>query len=182
MLDEFFRTGVYTPRSREDTLATSSPSMDISKASNLERFVFELLGAKEFSRRWPELEATGSLDLSDQQARLESEFGFVSASSTHEERLTAIRLVHTLTGRLIDPHTADGVSVALALMEPGFPTLVLETAKAAKFGATVAKALGGEQAVDESVQALLDAPQRVTELDNDLDALRSLIEEHALRA
>ena len=182
VLDEFFRTGVYTPRSREDTLATSSPSMDISKASNLERFVFELLGAEEFSRRWPELEARGSLDLSDQQPRLETEFGFVSGASTHEDRLTAIRLVSTLTGRLIDPHTADGVTVALARMEPGFPTLVLETAKAAKFGATVADALGGEQPVDEVVRALLEAPQHVTELDDDLDALRSLIEEHALHA
>lgn len=181
VLDEFFRTGVYTPRSREDTLATSSPSMDISRASNLERFVFELLGADEFSRRWPELEETGSLDLSDQQPRLESEFGFTSGTSTHEDRLTAIRLVSTLSGRLIDPHTADAVTVALARMEPGFPTLVLETAKAAKFGATVAEAIGGEQPVDEAVSALLKAPQHVTELDDDVDALRTLIEEHALR-
>ena len=44
VLDEFFRTGVYRVRSRADTLETSSPSMDISKASNLERFVFDLLG------------------------------------------------------------------------------------------------------------------------------------------
>lgn len=181
VLDEFFRTGVYTPRSREGTLATSSPSMDISRASNLERFVFELLGADEFSRRWPELEETGSLDLSDQQPRLESEFGFTSGTSTHEDRLTAIRLVSTLSGRLIDPHTADAVTVALARMEPGFPTLVLETAKAAKFGATVAEAIGGEQPVDEAVSALLKAPQHVTELDDDVDALRTLIEEHALR-
>ena len=43
VLDEFFRTGVYRPRGTADTHETSSPSMDISKASNFERFVFDLL-------------------------------------------------------------------------------------------------------------------------------------------
>jgi threonine synthase len=42
VLDEFFRTGVYRPR--PETKHTSSPSMDISKASNFERFVFDLAG------------------------------------------------------------------------------------------------------------------------------------------
>src|SRR5574343_1314633 len=44
VLDEFFRTGSYRPRGTADTHETSSPSMDISKASNFERFVFDLLG------------------------------------------------------------------------------------------------------------------------------------------
>ena len=46
VLDEFFRTGVYRVRSSADTHETSSPSMDISKASNFERFVFDLLGPR----------------------------------------------------------------------------------------------------------------------------------------
>ncbi len=44
VLDEFFRTGVYRVRGSADTHETSSPSMDISKASNFERFVFDLVG------------------------------------------------------------------------------------------------------------------------------------------
>ncbi|MDR1799953.1 MAG: threonine synthase, partial [Bifidobacteriaceae bacterium] len=44
VLAEFFTTGVYRVRSATETVATSSPSMDISKASNFERFVFDLLG------------------------------------------------------------------------------------------------------------------------------------------
>jgi threonine synthase len=40
VLDEFFRTGIYRPRSAAQTFLTSSPSMDISRASNFERFVF----------------------------------------------------------------------------------------------------------------------------------------------
>ena len=44
VLDEFFRTGLYRVRGSAETHETSSPSMDISKASNFERFVFDLLG------------------------------------------------------------------------------------------------------------------------------------------
>ena len=44
VLDEFFRTGTYRVRNGAETHETSSPSMDISKASNFERFVFDLLG------------------------------------------------------------------------------------------------------------------------------------------
>ena len=44
VLDEFFRTGIYRVRGSAETHETSSPSMDISKASNFERFVFDLLG------------------------------------------------------------------------------------------------------------------------------------------
>jgi threonine synthase len=36
VLDEFFRTGTYRVRGSADTFETSSPSMDISKASNFE--------------------------------------------------------------------------------------------------------------------------------------------------
>ena len=43
VLDEFFKTGAYRPRNSEHTHVTSSPSMDISKASNFERFVFDLM-------------------------------------------------------------------------------------------------------------------------------------------
>ena len=90
---------------------------------------------------WSELERTRRLDLSAQRDRMAEEFGFVSGTSTHADRLAAIRLVHAATGRLIDPHTADGVTIALALRESGVPTLVMEAAKAAKFGETVAEAI-----------------------------------------
>ena len=182
VLDEFFSTGIYRPRGRAETLATSSPSMDISKASNLERFIWQLLGPEEFGRRWPALEADGVLDLSDHLARLSTELGFVSGSSTHADRLTAIRRVHSATGELIDPHTADGVTVALRLMEPGFPTLVLETAKAAKFGETVAEALGRPQPVPPEIAELLALPQHVETIADDEAPLRALIEAGALRA
>ncbi|SHE26614.1 threonine synthase [Actinomyces glycerinitolerans] len=182
VLDEFFSTGVYRPRSSAQTLATSSPSMDISKASNLERFIWTLLGAEEFHSRWPELERTGVLDLSDQLARMRDEFGFVSGTSTHADRLAAIRRVHEATAAPIDPHTADGVTVALRLMEPEVPTLVLETARPEKFPETVAEALGAPQPVPEAIQCLLDAEQHVVSIPCDESRLRALIAADALRS
>ncbi len=77
VLDEFFRTGVYRPRSAAQTLATSSPSMDISKASNLERFIFELVD-RDPARvvgAWDDLEARGHFDFSSEQERFLEEFG-----------------------------------------------------------------------------------------------------------
>jgi threonine synthase len=66
VLDEFFRTGVYRPRGTAETHATSSPSMDISKASNFERFVFDLVGRDGAKVRelWSKVDAGGAFDLS----------------------------------------------------------------------------------------------------------------------
>ncbi len=66
VLDEFFRTGVYRPRGTAETHTTSSPSMDISKASNFERFVFDLVGRDGAKVRelWAKVDAGGSFDLS----------------------------------------------------------------------------------------------------------------------
>ena len=182
VLDEFFRTGIYAPRSSADTLATSSPSMDISKASNLERFLWTLLGPEQFSTSWKELERDGRIDLSAHVGTMRERYGFLSASSSHADRLTAITLVHATTGLLIDPHTADGVTVALALRESGFPTLVLETAKAAKFGDTVAEALGSAPAPDDALRRLLAAEQHVVTIADDVETLRALIARDAIGA
>ena len=59
VLDEFFRTGVYRVRSAADTHETSSPSMDISKASNFERFVFDLVGPRRGEDAQPVRRRTG---------------------------------------------------------------------------------------------------------------------------
>lgn len=181
VLEDFFRTGVYRPRTGAQTLATSSPSMDISRASNLERFIHTLLGPEDFVARWKELERDGQLDLSAQRERMREVFGFIAGSSTHADRLATIRAVHEATGTLIDPHTADGVTVARREMEPGFPTLVLETAKASKFGETVAEALGSEPPADARLEELLGQAQRVVTIPDDADQLRALIEADGLR-
>ena len=178
VLEEFFRTGVYAPRSSAETYATSSPSMDISKASNLERFIYDLVGRDPNRLRalWQQLEAEGQIDLSDQLERLEAEFGFVAGSSTHADRLRTIAAEADCA--LIDPHTADGVFVARNHREPDVPMLVLETAKPDKFTETIAEATGTNLPVPEFLKGLLERPQRVTELPNAAEPLRAYIAEH----
>lgn len=183
VLDEFFRTGIYTPRSAADTFATSSPSMDISKASNLERFVFDVLGRdpERLTAAWRELDTSGRLDLSTEQPRFSIEFGIQSGSSSHADRVTTIREVHAESGVTIDPHTADGVKVAREYLEPGVAMLVLETAKPTKFPETIIEATGEPAPLPEHLADLLDLPQHVTKMANDEHELRAYIAEHALR-
>ncbi|MCS3442315.1 threonine synthase [Microbacterium phyllosphaerae] len=183
VLDEFFRTGVYRPRSAAQTLATSSPSMDISKASNLERFIFELVGrdAARVVSAWQELDTQGYFDFTADLERFVEEFGIVSGTSTHADRLATIKAVYDASGDIIDPHTADGVKVAREYLEPGVPMLVLETAKPQKFAETIREAIGVELEYSSALRAMLDAPQRTTEMADDEHELRAFIEAKALR-
>jgi len=179
VLDEFFRTGVYAPRSAGRTHATSSPSMDISRASNFERFVFDLVGRDpaEVRRLWAEVEAGRAFDLSGTShfARLPG-FGFVSGRSTHADRLATIRRAWRDYGAEIDPHTADGLKVGLAFREPGVPLVCLETALPIKFEETILEALGRKPACPEAFRDLEDRPQRVTVMAPDVDKVKAFIE------
>ena len=182
VLEEFFRTGIYRPRSAADTHATSSPSMDISRASNFERFVFDLVGqdASEVRRLWKELSEQGYFDLSSHLPEFEEKYGFVSGASSHADRLATIRRVQEETGVLIDPHTADGVKVAEAYLEDGIPMLALETALPAKFGETILEATGKPAPVPAHLSGLDSLPQRVDVLPNDAAQVRQYVQERAL--
>ncbi|WP_341935455.1 threonine synthase [Microbacterium sp. LWO14-1.2] len=182
VLDEFFRTGVYRPRSAAQTLATSSPSMDISKASNLERFIFELVGrdAARVVSAWNDLDTQGHFDFTADLARFVDEYGIVSGTSTHDDRLATIRSVYETSDDVIDPHTADGVKVAREYVESGVPMLVLETAKPQKFADTIREAIGIKLDYSDELREMLDAPQHVTEMADDEQALRAFIVENAL--
>ncbi len=181
VLEEFFRTGIYRPRDAEHTFVTSSPSMDISRASNFERFVFDLLGrdTARVAALWRELGAKGYFDLSEYQPEFVANYGFLAGASSHENRLATIRSVMDRTGILIDPHTADGVKVAAQFVEPGIPMLVLETALPAKFSEVIEEALGQPAPVPNGLEGLESLPQRVTVLPCDVEAVRAYITEHA---
>ncbi|NLY28622.1 MAG: threonine synthase [Alcaligenaceae bacterium] len=181
VLEEFFRTGVYRPRTAANTHATSSPSMDISKASNFERFVFDLLDRDPQRVRacWQQLAEQGYFDLSALKPLFEDRYGFQAGVSTHADRLATIRAVQQETGVLIDPHTADGVKVARQYVEPGVPMLVLETALPAKFGETIREATGHDAPVPAHLQDLASLPQKVQVLECSVDAIRAYLEQHA---
>ncbi len=181
VLEEFFRTGIYRPRAAAQTFATSSPSMDISRASNFERFVFDLVGRDpvRVAGLWRELSTNGHFDLSSYLPKFERDYGFVAGFSTHQDRLDTIRSVKEKTGMLIDPHTADGVKVAASYIEPGIPMLVLETALPAKFSEVIQEALGVPAPVPAGLEGLESLPQKVTILPCDVASVRAYITEHA---
>jgi threonine synthase len=180
VLDEFFRTGVYRVRAGADTHETSSPSMDISKASNFERFVFDLLGrdgtriAELFGSR---LSARGSFDLSGDAAfqAAARRYGFASGTSTHADRLQTIRDTFQRLGTMIDTHTADGLKVARAHLQAGVPMIVLETALPIKFAETIEEALGRLPTRPAKFEGIEDLPKRVQVMPADVDLVKAYI-------
>ncbi|MDI4632132.1 threonine synthase [Pelomonas sp. V22] len=176
VLDEFFRTGSYRPRGSAETHETSSPSMDISKASNFERFVYDLLGRD--GARVKSLFSAGGFALNVDEHAAIARFGFSSGRSTHADRLATIKLCHQRYGQLIDTHTADGLKVALEQREPGVTMLVLETALPAKFAATIREALDIEPPRPAGLENIEALPKRVTEMKADALAVKQFISDH----
>jgi len=176
VLDEFFRTGAYKPRGTADTHETSSPSMDISKASNFERFVFDLLG-RDAARVKQAFTSAGFQLTADEHAAI-ARFGFSSGRSTHADRVATIRRCHAEHGVVIDPHTADGLKVALEQRDPAVTMLVLETALPAKFAATIVEALGTEPPRPAGLEGIEQLPKRVKVMAVDVDAVKAYIHAH----
>jgi threonine synthase len=181
VLDEFFRTGIYRPRATAETYVTSSPSMDISKASNFERFMFDLVGRDPAIVRqlWRQVDAGGSFSLADGPfaARL-PDYGFISGCSSHADRLATICDVWQRYGLMIDTHTADGVKVAREHRVAGMPMVVLETAQAVKFAETIREALDREPVRPEELEGIENLPQKVEVVDAALDQVKDIIVRH----
>ena len=183
VLDEFFRTGIYRVRGSADTHETSSPSMDISKASNFERFVFDLLGrdaARTKALFSDALSANGQFDLSQDPrfAEAAAKYGFASGKSTHANRLATIQDTDARFGVVIDTHTADGVKVAREHLRPGVPMLVLETALPIKFAETITEALGRPPECPAKFAGIEALPKRVQVMPADVAQVKAYIERH----
>ena len=180
VLDEFFKTGAYRPRNSEHTHVTSSPSMDISKASNFERFVFDLMDrdADEIKTLWAEVSSGKGFNLEFVLNKVHQQYGFVSGKSTHANRLATIKQVYEQDHELIDPHTADGIKVAREVREAGETIVCLETALAAKFEATIHEAVG-EVAIPRpaALEGLENLPQRVRVVPNNATTVKDIIKE-----
>jgi threonine synthase len=182
VLDEFFRTGVYRPRDAAETLHTSSPSMDISKASNFERFAFDLAGrdAARVRELWGAVDQGRSFDLKPSGLfdRV-PDFGFTSGSSSHIHRIATIRMAWERYGTMIDTHTADGLKVGLEHREAGVPLVCLETALPAKFEDAIREALGRAPERPAGLEDLEVLPQRVEVMDADTGTVKDYIARHA---
>ena len=179
VLDEFFKTGRYRVRASQAIHATSSPSMDIGKASNFERFICDLVGPVRTAQLWSELAQTGQFDLSaDPIWETRASWGIDSGCSTHSQRLAMIKQVHQQYQVMIDPHTADGMHVGLALRESDVPLICLETALPAKFESTITEALGMQAPRPAQFDHLEQLPQRFEVMHNDAATLKEYVRLH----
>ncbi len=182
VLDEFFRTGRYRPRRANETHATSSPSMDISKASNFERYVFDVVGRDPAIVRglWASIERSGGFELAGAPhwARVAAS-GFVSGVSTHADRIATIRRLHARHRIVVDPHTADGLKVGLERRDPRVPLVCIETALPAKFSATIKEALGREPGRPAAFADLEQRPQKCDVLPPVVNRVKAYIEARA---
>jgi len=186
VLDEFFRTGVYRVRKAAETFHTSSPSMDISKASNFERFIYDLVGrdAERTHALFRKVDTHGGFDLSGKpgadgdEFKQVARFGFASGRSTHNDRLDTIRDVADDYDITIDTHTADGIKVAREHMAPRVPMIVLETALAAKFNETILEALGTDAERPAGFDDIEALPQRYVVMPADVAQMKAYIADH----
>jgi threonine synthase len=178
VLDEFFKTGMYKPRDSKNTFHTSSPSMDISKASNFERFIFDLIGrdCHKLNELWKSIDQGGNFDL-NQEGVFEKikDFGFTSSSSSHKERIHYIKQIYDQYKIMIDPHTADGFKAAYEHMDESVPMIVLETALPIKFEDSIVEAIGQIPDRPKSLAHLEDLPQRFEVLDNQVELVKNFI-------
>ena len=181
VLDEFFRTGRYRVRASAETFETSSPSMDISKASNFERFVFDLLGrdgARVAELFGAGLVRDGGFQLSAEEFDRIRGFGFVSGKSSHADRLATIRSTWADHQDMIDTHTADGLKVGREHQQPGVTMIVLETALPAKFAATIEEALGRPPLRPAALDGIEDLPKRFVVMPVDVARVKAYVEQH----
>lgn len=182
VLDEFFKTGIYRVRKSADVHATSSPSMDIGKASNFERYLFDLFGkdSKKIRDLWDDIGRDSALDLHEVLDKIKAS-GFLSGKSTHADRLKTIAAVYARYHTLIDPHTADGVFVCESLQKAGQLSglsICLETALPAKFADTIEEATGFLPPLPKGFEDLEERPRRVSVIDNDAESVKTIVLHH----
>ena len=178
VLHEFFSTGCYRPRTAEEIKHTSSPSMDISKASNFERFIFDMTSrdAEKVRKLWEEVDNNRAFDISGTQLWEKiRKSHIISGTSNHKARIETIREIHRKYGVLVDPHTADGLKVGFEHREKDIPLVCLETALPAKFSESIVEAVGVEPSRPDGYYNLEDLPQRYVEMDADATEIKTFI-------
>lgn len=173
ILHRTLQSGSYT---KEGVTPSISPSMDIQVSSNFERALFDVYDREgaAISQLMEEL-AGGAFTLSQgalERLRLE----FDSGDCSEDETRAAIATLHRMTGEVVCPHTAVGVKVAAEKRIAGqVPMVILSTAHAAKFPDAVEAACGVRPALPARFQDMMDKPERVTPVANDLAALKAIV-------
>ena len=178
ILDRFFRSGEMRTQSVVPTL---SPSMDIQISSNLERLLFDL-----FDRDGPALaDAMIAFRRDGVFAGTEAQMArartvFTSHRSDDAATRAEIGRVYRDTGALIDPHTAVGLAAGRAALPAGDgPMISLACAHPAKFPDAVEQATGVRPRLPDHLADLMERPEHVTVLPNDLATVQRFVRDRA---
>ena len=175
ILTRFIRTRSMTTA---EVMPTLSPSMDIQVSSNFERLLFEMNGrdggltAEQLQR----FRATGRLDVESDQYDEVIAPVFRAARFDDDETIATIGRVYAESGMLLDPHSAVGLAAARAHRIPGIPMVTLATAHPAKFPDAVERATGVRPSLPPHLADLLERPERLVSLPNDLRAVEQFVE------
>jgi threonine synthase len=154
-----------------------SPSMDIQVSSNFERMLFDLAGrdgaattkmVETFRRR-------GKIKLSPGRWKRLTKL-FAAGRVDDEQTLAIIGRIYRDSGELLDPHTAIGLEIGQAARrDRAIPLVALATAHPAKFPDAVERATGVRPKLPARLADLLDRPEYVTTLPNDLRAVQEFV-------
>lgn len=175
ILTRTHESGVMT---MDEVVPTISPAMDIQVSSNFERLLFELGGRDGLGlgRDMTDFRANRQLALDDQVLDM-LRSGFDAGRATEADVRDTIRAVHAETGRLIDPHTAVGISVGRRLRSsPSVPMGFLSTAHPAKFPDAVIDATEQEPDLPQFLADLHLRAEHCDSLPNDLAAVQAHVE------
>ncbi|CAH2282248.1 threonine synthase-like 1 [Pelobates cultripes] len=141
ILTDFIKTGHYDLRGRKLQLSYS-PSIDILKSSNLERYLHLISNGdgqlvKEF---YGQLQNQGHCQLPDHVFQLLQQ-DLISDWCSEKDCLAAIHSVHSATGYILDPHTAVAKVVADRVQDRTCPVIISSTAHYSKFAPVILQAL-----------------------------------------
>lgn len=179
ILTRFFETATLQA---EPVVPTLSPSMDIQVSSNFERLLWEVSGGdgEAVSLLLARFRAEGTAALDEGRFGLLTE-GFGAHRTDDEATLATIRTVYERYGILVDPHTAVGLAGVLDRPRVG-PVVVLATAHPAKFPDAVEQATGVRPPLPPALADLLERPERLDAVPDDLAAVESFVRAHARTA
>jgi threonine synthase len=173
ILHRALSSGDYVP---DGVTPSISPSMDIQVSSNFERALFDAYGrdGSAVAQLMEELKAGGFHISQGALEALRTEFA--SGRASEAETSAMIARARERMGALLCPHSAVGVHVAQGFTGTT-PLVTLATAHPAKFPDAVEAAIGVRPALPPRMADLMDRPERVRRVDNDLAAIEALIEE-----
>ena len=178
IMARFFDTGKMTRRPVQPTLA---PAMDIQVSSNFERLMFDLCGrdGRTISQSMAAFRDSGTLRMAD-DALAEARELFDAARLDDAGIKAMIDRIWRQAGILIDPHTATAVHAAEEKRRDArVPMVVLGTAHPAKFLDAFQGASGVRAALPDRLAGLMDLPEHVRNLPNDLALVQDFVRDRA---